>query len=221
MKGCSCIWSSSYQPANIRSATMPGKTIKLGLHAPGQWCGKLCSTILDWNISGIASASDWIILSCVPKHTVRQAERCLCLAAAVHRIWPSNSHFSLSCLNMTIRAGRSWSVISRPLSHVVRISLRRILNLDMKWMWFPLLSRCFTSCLISVTLQQWQRYQHTHAHTHTHIKAIKSFYIQKNKIRPSVLKIITMVAGTHRYRSDKQQNFASLKHILIWWDAWL
>lgn len=44
-------------------------------------------------------------------------------AAAVHRIWPSNSHFSLSCLYMTIRAGRIWRVISRPLSHVVCVSL--------------------------------------------------------------------------------------------------
>jgi len=44
--------------------------------------------------------------ACMPKHTVRQAERCLRLAAAVHRIWPSNSHI-LSCLNMIIRTGRS------------------------------------------------------------------------------------------------------------------
>lgn len=64
------------------------------------------------------------MLSCVRKHTVHQEEWCLLLLdAAVHRIWPSNSHFSLSCLNMTIRAGRSWSVISRPLSHIVRMSL--------------------------------------------------------------------------------------------------
>lgn len=100
------------------------KTTKLGLHDPGQWGSKLCSTVLDWNISGIACASDWNMLSCVCKHTVHQEEWCLLLLdAAVHRIWPSNSHFSLSCLNMTIRAGRSWSVISRPLSHIVRMSL--------------------------------------------------------------------------------------------------